>query len=166
MTLPVKEPWAIVATSLRVVREAVFGHARAERACQNACRAQAWGAEVRSATATTRVDAQQIRASARSARLARWIDGDEWRREQSSGRVPPDLMERWVGAVRTMDAIVLEAFSKRIRRHWSPGELAPLEVAVATRQRIFDQRAAIADVTRHAPGDDAAWLCFRPNVLR
>ena len=113
MTLPVKEPWAIVATSLRVVREAVCGHARAERACQNACRAQARGAEVRSATATTRVDAQQIRASARSARLARWIDGDEWRREQPSGRVPPDLMERWVGAVRTMDAIVLEAFSKR-----------------------------------------------------
>lgn len=65
------------------------------------------------------------------------------------GPVPPELMERWIGAARTMDAIVLEALVRRTRRDWSPAELAPLGVAVAAQHRVFEQRAAIADATRH-----------------
>jgi hypothetical protein len=231
---------AIVEASLRVVRAALRGRAEAERAGQRARDAWAWGAEVRSATAVTRLEAQHIRASSRSRRLARWTSDDDSRRSPLSlrpaaaaarvpdrdpgmvpqpaetvalwcdraksmgrdelvdferrtfaawdrdsvsndsgdrddqfdarksigfGPVPPELMERWVGAVRAMDAHVLEALVRHTRRHWSPAELAPLEVAVAARHRVFEQRAAIADATRHAPRDDAAWLCFRPKVV-
>ena len=191
-------------------------------------------------TATTRAEAQQIRASSRATRFARWTVGDESRRAPLSlrpsaaaardpdrqtrmvpapaetvarwceraksmgrdeledferrtftvwdrysvsnesrdrddrfddhksigfGPVPPELMERWIGAVLTMNADVLQALVTRTRRHWSASELASLEVAVASRHRVFEQRAAIADATSHAPRYDAAWLCSGQKVV-
>ena len=232
---PTERALAIVEASLRIVRAAVRGRAQVQRAGQDARRAWGRGAQIRRATATTRAEAQQIRALSRSTRFARWTGGDESRRNPLSlrpstpaafdpnpttvtvpapaetvalwcecaksmgrdelydferrtfaawdrdsvsnqtadrhdqfhddrsigfGPVPPEVMERWIVAVLTMDADVLEALIRRTRRHWSPSELAPLEVAFAARHRVFEQRAAIADATGHAPRDDAAWLCI------
>ena len=60
---------AIVEATVRLSEQARRRIARVNRAHQNARRVRDWGAEVRSAIATTRVEAQHIRAASRSEAL-------------------------------------------------------------------------------------------------
>lgn len=56
------------------------------------------------------------------------------------GAAPPESVELWVRAVRTMDREVLESFVRRTWRAWSATSLRPLAAAVEKRRAELDRR--------------------------
>jgi len=56
------------------------------------------------------------------------------------GQAPPESVELWIRAVRTMDREVLESFVRRTWRAWSAASLRPLAAAVEKRRAELDRR--------------------------
>jgi len=55
------------------------------------------------------------------------------------GAAPPESVELWIRAVRTMDREVLESFVRRTWRTWSAASLRPLATAVEKRRAELDR---------------------------